>query len=117
MKTDTIIQRIRNTGLPYTEIEFQGTIETPFPQLPYIVYIKPLIEEDKSDDGAVYIRRVKMAIELYTDRTPEEVLEKKIEEEVLKDIEYKKYQTKIENEDITQTAYEFSIIEKGKING
>ena len=56
-----------------------------------------------------------MAIELYTDRSPDKKIEEKVEKEVLKGIEYTKYQTKLESEDITQTAYEFNLIEKGKI--
>ncbi len=115
MKENIIIQRIKDVGLPYTEVEFKETIETPFPELPYLIYIKPLIELKKSDDGVMYIKHIKMAIELYTDRSPDKKIEEKVEKEVLKGIEYTKYQTKLESEDITQTAYEFNLIEKGKI--
>lgn len=115
MKENIIIQRIKDVGLPYTEVEFKETIETPFPELPYLIYIKPLIKLRKSDDGVMYIKHIKMAIELYTDRSPDKKIEEKVEKEVLKGIEYTKYQTKLESEDITQTAYEFNLIEKGKI--
>lgn len=48
MKENVIIQRIKDVGLPYTEVEFKETIETPFPELPYLIYIKPLIELRKA---------------------------------------------------------------------
>ena len=44
-------------------------------------------------------------------------LEKEIEENVLFDVEYTKYQETIESEDMVQTAYEFTIYEKVRKKG
>lgn len=39
-------------------------------------------------------------------------LEKQIEEKVLFDVEFRKYQAQIPQEDTTQTAYDFTITQK-----
>ena len=44
-------------------------------------------------------------------------LEKEIEEKVLFDVDYTKYQDTIESEDMVQTAYEFTIYEKVRKKG
>lgn len=57
------------------------------------------------------------ALELYTDKVADNSLEKEIEENVLFDVEYTKYQETIESEDMVQTAYEFTIYEKVRKKG
>ena len=43
--------------------------------------------------------------------------QKEIEEKVLFDVDYTKYQDTIESEDMVQTAYEFTIYEKVRKKG
>lgn len=43
---------------------------------------------------------------------PDESLEGRIEEEVLSDLPFRKYQTEITSENMVQTAYEFNITQK-----
>lgn len=57
------------------------------------------------------------ALELYTDKVADGSLEKEIEEKVLFDVDYTKYQDTIESEDMVQTAYEFTIYEKVRKKG
>ena len=52
------------------------------------------------------------ALELYTDRRDDPGLEKRIEEEVFFDTEYEKQQGLIRSENMVQTAYMFSVVEK-----
>lgn len=53
----------------------------------------------------------------YTDKVADGSLEKEIEEKVLFDVDYTKYQDTIESEDMVQTAYEFTIYEKVRKKG
>ena len=58
------------------------------------------------------IREIDGSLELYTDRTPDGSLEERIEEEVLFDLSFSKYQAEITSENMVQTAYEFNITQK-----
>lgn len=84
--------------------------EKQIPDPPYIVYL--VSEDQRGNDNKNTIREVDGSIELYTDRTPDESLEGRIEEEVLSDLPFKKYQTEITSENMVQTAYEFNITQK-----
>ena len=117
MRLETIIERARAFGLPLAKDEFRETKETPLPELPYLVYITPQTSVSCSDDGAVGIRKIQAAIELYTDKIADSSLEKEVEQKILFDIEYNKYQETIESEDMVQTAYEFTVFEKIKKKG
>ena len=52
------------------------------------------------------------SLELYTERKADPDLEKQIEEKVLFDVEFRKYQAQIPQENTTQTAYDFTITQK-----
>lgn len=112
MKLETIIERGRALGLPLAKDEFRETKETPLPELPYLVYITPQESTSHSDDGTVGVRVIQGALELYTDKVADSSLEKEIEQKVLYDINFNKFQETIQSEDMVQTAYEFTIQEK-----
>lgn len=56
-------------------------------------------------------------LELYTDKTADSSLEKEVEQKVLYDIGFNKFQETIQSEDMVQTAYEFTIYEKIRKRG
>lgn len=117
MRLETIIERARALGLPLAKDEFRETKETPLPELPYLVYITPQDNVSKSDDGAVGVRAIQAAMELYTDKIADSSLEKEIEQKVLYDVGFNKFQETIQSEDMVQTAYEFTIYEKIRKRG
>ena len=117
MRLETIIERARALGLPLAKDEFRETKETPLPELPYLVYITPQDNVSKSDDGAVGVKAIQAAIELYTDKTADSSLEKEVEQKVLYDVGFNKFQETIQSEDMVQTAYEFTIYEKIRKRG
>lgn len=84
--------------------------EKPVPNPPYIIYL--VSEEQRGDDNKNRIREIDGSLELYTDRTPDGSLEERIEEEVLFDLLFSKYQAEITSENMVQTAYEFNITQK-----
>lgn len=112
MRLETVIKRAEQLGLPIAKDAFRETKETPLPELPYLVYITPQTVGRGSDE-AILLHEISVALELYTEKIADgSELEKQIEGKVLFDIEYQKYQETIENEDMVQTAYEFTIYEK-----
>lgn len=117
MRLETIIERARALGLPLAKDEFRETKETPLPELPYLVYITPQDNVSKSDDGTVGVKAIQAAIELYTDKIANSSLEKEIEQKVLHDVGFNKFQETIQSEDMVQTAYEFTIYEKIRKRG
>lgn len=66
----------------------------------------------RGDDTKNRIREIEGSLELYTGRKADQDLEKQIEEKVLFDVEFRKYQAQIPQEDTTQTAYDFTITQK-----
>ena len=117
MRLETIIERAKALGLPLAKDEFRETKETPLPELPYLVYITIQTSKSGSDDSTVSVERTQVALELYTDKIADESLEKEVEKKVLYDIDFKKYQEIIQNEDMVQTAYEFTVYEKVRKRG
>lgn len=111
MRLETIIKRTESLGLPITKDAFRETRETPLPEPPYLVYITPQINGRGGDD-VILVHEIFAALELYTDKAANGELEKLIEEKVFFDTDYQKYQDTIEDEDMVQTAYEFTIYEK-----
>ena len=83
---------------------------------PYLVYIVPQVVGRGSDER-ILLHEIHAALELYTDKVADGSLEKEIEEKVLFDVDYAKYQDTIESEDMVQTAYEFTIYEKVRKKG
>ena len=117
MRLETIIERARELGLPLAKDEFRETIETPLPELPYLVYIILQGNKSGSDDGTVAVNTIQAALELYTDKVADSKLEDEIEGKVLYDVDYNKFQETIQSEDMVQTAYEFTIYEKIRKRG
>lgn len=118
MKFNTIVDRLKNVGLPVAKDSFEETKETPLPDLPYAIY--SILQKDRkgSDDGAVSVDIIQASIELYTDKADDiSLIESNIEDKVLNDIEFSKISGTIENEEIIQTVYEFTIYEKVKKKG
>ena len=107
---EEIIKRATALGLPITENAWKKTAKKPVPDPPYIVYL--VSEDQRGDDNKNRIREIDGSLELYTDRTPDGSLEERIEEEVLFDLPFGKYQAEITSENMVQTAYEFDITQK-----
>ena len=115
MRLEIIIDRAKATGLPLAKDAFRETKENPLPVPPYLVYIVPQVVGRGSDER-ILLHEIHAALELYTDKVADGSLEKEIEEKVLFDVDYTKYQDTIESEDMVQTAYEFTIYEKERKN-
>lgn len=116
MRLETIIDRAKEMGLPLAKDAFRETKENPLPVPPYLVYIVPQVVGRGSDER-ILLHEIHAALELYTDKVADGSLEKEIEEKVLFDVDYTKYQDTIESEDMVQTAYEFTIYEKVRKKG
>lgn len=111
MRTDEIIARATALGLPIAENEFRKTKETPLPDPPYLIWFEDGKHGTGADNAVLFVEK-KIVLELYTDKIADEAIEQKIEQQVLYDTEYRKYQALIQNEDLVQTAYEFTVLEK-----
>ena len=107
---EEVIKRAEGLGLPIEKNEFVGTNKNPVPDPPFIVYLSK--ERQRGDDKRNRIREIEGSLELYTEKKADPDLEKQIEEKVLFDIEFQKYQALIRQEDMTQTAYDFTITQK-----
>lgn len=112
---DEIIKRAESFGYPIAENEFTATKQNPAPALPFVCYSR--VERFTGSDDAVRLKTTDGAIEFYTDRKPDaedlqaiEAFEKK----VFFDTDYVKSQIYIRGENMTQTAYDFTVIEKRK---
>ena len=93
---EEIIKRATAIGLPITKNAWKKTAKNPVPDPPYIVYL--VSENQRGDDNKNRIREIDGSLELYTDRTPDGSLEERIEEEVLFDLLFSKYQAEITSE-------------------
>lgn len=111
-KYERIIERAVALGLPITEYEFRDTKKNPAPDPPFLIYF--CSEEQTGTDDGNRIRKINGSIELYTDRKPDHILESRIEREVLFDIDFRKTTAPIQSENMYQTAYDFSVVEKVK---
>ena len=107
---EEIIKRATAIRLPITKNAWKKTAKKQIPDPPYIVYL--VSEDQRGDDNKNRIREIDGSLELYTDRTPDGSLEERIEEEVLFDLPFSKYQAEITSENMVQTAYEFNITQK-----
>lgn len=107
---EEIIKRATAIGIPITKNAWKKTAKKPVPDPPYIIYL--VSENQRGEDNKNRIREIDGSIELYTDRTPDGSLEERIEEEVLFDLPFSKYQAEITYENMVQTAYEFNITQK-----
>ncbi|MCH5340058.1 MAG: hypothetical protein J1E01_01195 [Acetatifactor sp.] len=113
---ETILKRCKGLGLPMAKNAFQGTLEDPVPNMPYIVY---LLHNEKHR-GADLINNIKESdidMELYTaaDDAEREELAERICKEVLFDLEHDEFVAPVEGEDCFQTAFEIhGIVSKAK---
>lgn len=101
-----LTERAKRIGLPIAKDAFEGTLESPVPPLPYLVYMIPHAESRGADMVNNLIAE-DWILELYTAADDEytEIIEQ-IESEVLAGVEYKKFETPIKEEECYQTAYE-----------
>lgn len=107
---EQILERAARLGLPLAHMQFIPTNKTPVPNPPFLIWLAN--ERQRGDDTRNRIRQIEGSLEAYTEKRADPALEKRIEEEVLFDVEFQKYQAQIPNEDMIQTAYDFTITQK-----
>ncbi len=110
---EEIIARATAQGFPIAENEFTITKQNPAPTLPFVCYQR--IERYTGTDQAVRIRTTELSFEFYTDRklsAADRAVIANFEEAVFPDVDYSKQQAFIREENMTQTAYECTIVEK-----
>ena len=107
---ERIIERAVALGLPVAEYECRDTKKNPAPDPPFLIYFSS--EDQTGTDAGNRIRKINGSIELYTDRKPDHDLERRIEREVLFDIDFHKTTVPIQSENMYQTAYDFDVVQK-----
>nr|DAO11607.1 MAG TPA: hypothetical protein [Caudoviricetes sp.] len=107
---ERIIERLKALGYPVAEYEFRDTKKNPAPDPPFLIYF--CSEDQKGTDDGNRIRQIQASIELYTARTPDHDLERRIETEVLFDIGFHKTTAPIQSEEMYQAAYDFNVVQK-----
>ncbi len=112
VKYERIIERAVALGLPIAEYEFRDTKKNPAPDPPFLIYF--CSENHTGTDTGNKIQKINGSIELYTDRKPDHDLERRIEREVLFDIDFDKRTATIQSESMYQTAYDFGVVQKIK---
>lgn len=112
VKYEMIIERLEALGYPVAEYEFRDTKKNPVPDPPYLIYF--CSEDQSGTDAENMIRKINGSIELYTDRKPDHGLERRLEREVLFDIGFRKATVPIQSENMYQTAYDFTVVQKIK---
>ena len=114
VKYEQIIERAKAFGLPVAEYEFRDTKKNPVPDPPFLIYFS---SEDQTGTDAenVKVRRINGSIELYTDRKPDHDLERRIERDILFDVDFHKTTAPIQSVNLYQTAYDFVITQNTKI--
>ena len=113
MRLDTILGRLDAFGVPFAHFEFEDSETNPAPEPPFIIWIQTVTSRGP-DCGPAMLEQVEVAIELYTN-FPDETLEKRLENEILAGVDYRKFQATIDTENLIQTAYEFTILQKRSI--
>lgn len=110
---DEIVARASALGYPIAENEFTITKQNPAPTLPFICYMR--VERYTGTDQQVRIKTTDGSFEFYTDRKPSAADRAAIaafEAAVFPDVDFVKTQSFIRDENMTQTAYEFTLVEK-----
>lgn len=94
-------------SVPITKNQFEGTLDDPVPELPYMVWLSSH-ETGRGADGFNNLKAQDVDFELYTqqDNQEREDLAKAFEAEVLPDVEYDVLVAPIPDEECFQTAYE-----------
>lgn len=109
MTFDMLLVRVAALKIPAALNEFKATKKNPAPEPPFIVWLRE--EHGRGADHLNNILEIDGSIELYTEDI-DLPLEKKIENDVLFDIEYEKEQAYIQSENMWQTSFDFTIVEK-----
>ena len=115
MGFERIVSLLGELPCPVARVEFD---EDAPPAPPFVVWFESShTRRPEMSNGQRAVREVNASIELYTDiaetAAPErERIEKLIEHNVLSGVDFDKYQTQIYMENMVQTAYEFTIVEK-----
>ncbi len=110
---ETLVARAAALGYPIAENEFTVTKQNPAPTLPFICYER--VERYTGTDESVRIKTTDGSFEVYTDRRISESDREMItafQKAVLFDVDYVKTQNFIRDENMTQTAFDFSVVEK-----
>ena len=107
---ERIIERLKALGYPVAEYEFRDSKKHPAPNPPFLIYF--CSEDQTGTDEKNRTRVIQGSIELYTDRSPDHDLEKRIENEVLFDITFHKTTAPIQSENMYQAAYDFNVVQK-----
>lgn len=81
--------------------------------LPYIIFYFEDCGVEKSDDGSVEISSKELTIELYTDKKSR-LLEEKTEAGILKELDYQKSESWLDDERILVTTYTAILTQKGR---
>lgn len=104
---DILTTRAKALGLPITKNAFEGTLDDPVPEMPYLVWLQPH-ETGRGADRKNNLKAQDWDLELYTpyDDETRQKLAERIETEVLHDVEYESFLAYIEDEECYQTAYE-----------
>ena len=104
---DNLTTRAKALGLPIAKNAFEGTLDDPVPEMPYLVWLQPH-EMGRGADGKNNLKAQDWDLELYTpfDDEARKQLAERIETEVLHDVEYECFVAYIEDEECYQTAYE-----------
>lgn len=105
----TLLERLDTLGIPVAHNEFIATKKNPAPDPPFAVWLRSDIA--RGADNINNLLEINGSFELYTEGT-DEALEAKMEDEVLFDVSYERYQAPVSSENMTQTAYDFTILEK-----
>ena len=94
-------------GVPITKNQFEGTLDDPVPELPYMVWLSSH-ETGRGADGFNNLKAQDVDFELYTQQDNQERVDlaKAFETEVLPDVEYDVLVAPIPDEECFQTAYE-----------
>ncbi len=81
--------------------------------LPYIIFYFEDDGVEKSDDGSVEISSKELTIELYTDKKSP-LLENKTETGILKELDYRKSESWLDEQRILVTTYTTTLTKKGR---
>lgn len=112
MTFEILLERAEALGLPLAHNEFVATKKNPAPDPPFLIWLRA--DTARGADNVSNILETNGCFELYTEGA-DAALEARLEKEVLQDVEYRRFQAAIPSENLTQTAYEFTILQKRRI--
>lgn len=105
MTKTEIVQMVKEFGLPYAYDHFA---EGESPEPPFVVYLYPK-SDNFAADGAVYFKKDRLHVELYTDRK-DLVLEQKIEDVLdAHGFFYNKSEVWIQSERLYEVLYQMEV--------